>query len=176
MLLEQMSRREFNAPMRYYLDLAHPGASVDEVLERSGTVMARLIDSIPDTRFSFQYSPTSWTIGEVIQHVISYEEIMTERALVVAGRPPARLRHDRYTQLGTIAGGRDTTKDEFASEWTRVRSETRQAFAGLESERLTRIGTLDGNRASVRAIGLCISGHQAHHMNDLHTDYRQPRP
>jgi hypothetical protein len=44
-------------------------------------------------------------------------------------------------------------------------------FDGLDEAALTRTGVANGNRASVRALGWHIAGHELHHLNLIRDRY-----
>lgn len=171
MLYDRMSNSEYNYAMTYYLNKAVEGETLSAILGKSNTNMIAFVESIPVTKISYKYGASKWTIGEVLQHIISYEYIMAERALVVAGKAPEELKHSHYTQSGTAKGGKEKTKTELLRDFKEVRQKTIELFETLSPEELKKIGTLDGNTASVRAIGLCISGHQVHHFNVIRDRY-----
>jgi len=171
-LLEKIMPSEYGQAILFYTNKAKKGQTVIEILENSTVIMTNYIRTIPNQKITYRYASGKWTVGEVLQHIITYEQIMTERALVVAGLDLENLNFSYYSQSSTVYGANGKTKDQLLSEFISVREKTIQAFKSLTNEQLKTVGTLDGNRASVRMIGLCISGHQSHHFNVLRERYR----
>lgn len=171
MLKDKIMPNEYGQAILFYTDKADEGATVIEVLKNSKKIMEDYILSIPNDKMDYQYSYGKWTVAEVIQHIISYEIIMTERALVVAGVNKSAATFNFYTQSITVKGAKGKTKEKLLEEFLGVREKTMQAFKSLTIEQLKIVGTLDGNKASVRMIGLCISGHQTHHFDVLRNRY-----
>ncbi|AWX44230.1 hypothetical protein HME9304_01230 [Flagellimonas maritima] len=171
MLADKIMPNEYGQAILFYTDKADKGTTILEVLENSKQAMKQYLQSIPDDKIDYQYANGKWTVAEVIQHIISYELIMTERALVVAGIKTDSLKFTFYTQSTTVAGAKNKSKQELLEEFTNVRENTIEAFKSLTDGELKTVGTLDGNIASVRMIGLCISGHQTHHFNVLKNRY-----
>ncbi|MEN0048216.1 MAG: DinB family protein [Bacteroidota bacterium] len=170
-LIDLMSEKEYNYAMTFYTDKAADGRTLEEVFNNTTTIMENFIDSIPTDQISYRYAHGKWTIGEVLQHIISYEYIMTERALVIAGKAPVQLKYQYYSQATTVSGATGKNKAQLLQYFRTARQHTIAAFAKLAPNDLIKVGILDGNRASVRAIGLCISGHQAHHFRVLEDRY-----
>ncbi|MEM9889004.1 MAG: DinB family protein [Bacteroidota bacterium] len=172
MLFQKIPKSEYDAAILYYSDKAVQGKTVEEVLENSKGLLSQELAKIPDDKVTYQYGFGKWTVGEVLQHIISYERIMTERALIIAGVVTSDFKYQNYTQSSTAKGGRNKSKTELVSEFLEVREETIKAFQQLNQEQLRSIGHLDGFKTSVRMICLCISGHQVHHFNVLKNKYK----
>ena len=60
---------------------------------------------------------------------------------------------------------------EIAEELQAVRQATVALFGGLSGEALTRSGTANDARVSVRALAWIIAGHERHHLRVLHERY-----
>lgn len=171
MLTDKIMPNEYGQAILFYTNKAVKGTTILEVLENSKQVMKQYLQFIPDDRIHYQYTHGKWTVSEVIQHIISYELIMTERALVVAGFKTDSLKFSFYTQSTTVSGAKNKSKQELLEEFANARENTIEAFKSLTDRELKIVGTLDGNIASVRMIGLCISGHQTHHFDVLKNRY-----
>ena len=52
-----------------------------------------------------------------------------------------------------------------------MRESTIALFDGFADDALMRTGVANGNRASVRALGWQIAGHELHHLNLLRDRY-----
>jgi hypothetical protein len=56
-------------------------------------------------------------------------------------------------------------------EYAAVRQATLAFFNSLDAAALARIGKVDGNRISVRALAWMITGHEIHHLNSIREKY-----
>ena len=172
MLFQKIPKSEYEAAILYYSDKAIQGETVQDVLENSKLLLRQELAKIPDEKVNYQYGFGKWTVGEVLQHIISYERIMTERALIIAGVVTSDFKYQNYTQASTAIGGKSKSKAELVSEFLEVREETIKMFQQFNQAQLRKVGRLDGFKTSVRMICLCISGHQGHHFNVLKNKYR----
>ncbi|MEM8901314.1 MAG: DinB family protein [Bacteroidota bacterium] len=171
-LFQQVSREEYDVQLLYYTEKAVQGKSVKEVLENSQHVLIQLLEEIPENKIQYSYRMGKWSVGQVLQHLISYERIMTEKALIIAGEITGDYQYQVYTQSSTAAGGRNKTKSQLLEEFLKTRKATIDAFNSFSDEQLLAIGGLDGFKSSVRMISLCISGHQTHHFQVLKEKYK----
>ncbi|MEM8906512.1 MAG: DinB family protein [Bacteroidota bacterium] len=171
-LFKHIPTNEYDLALRYYTDKAVDGTTVPEVLTNSTIILKEALDKIPEDKIKYRYGFGKWTVGEVLQHLISYERIMTERALMIAGIIQSGFKYQHYTQASTAKGGSNKTKTQLVAEFLETRAATLEVFSELSNEQLLEIGTLDGFKTSVRMISLCISGHQIHHFKVLQEKYQ----
>ncbi|MCI4669755.1 MAG: DinB family protein [Bacteroidia bacterium] len=172
MLFQKIPTSEYDTAILYYSEKAVQGETVEEVLENSKLLLVKELAKIPAEKFRYKYGPRKWAVGEVLQHVISYERIMTERALIIAGIICSNYQYQSYTQSSTVMGGKYKSKVDLLNEFLEVRNETIRAFKQLDQDQLIKVGRLDGFKTSVRMISLCISGHQVHHFQILKEYYK----
>lgn len=173
LLFKEIPQSEYDLALLYYTDKAIQGATVEEVLENSKTNLLKSLAQLPTNKITYRYSVGKWTVGEVLQHIISYERIMTESALMIAGLVnPSEAQYQFYSQASTAKGGSNKTKSELTEAFLETRNATIAAFKKLNEQQLKSIGTLDGFKTSVRMLALCISGHQVHHFKVLKNQYQ----
>ncbi|MEO0899714.1 MAG: DinB family protein [Bacteroidota bacterium] len=172
MLFQKIPSSEYDSAILYYSNKAIQGETVEEVLKNSNKILHQELARIPSEKISYQYSHGKWTVGEVLQHIISYERIMTEKALIIAGVITSDFKYQHYTQSSTVKGGREKSREALVEEFLATRRATIQAFQKLNDDQLQMVGRLDGFKTSVRMISLCISGHQVHHFNILKNKYK----
>ena len=171
MLFDQIPSTEYDPAILYYSDQAVQGETPVEVLENTLAVRERELAAIPADKITYRYGFTKWSVGEVLQHVISYEHIMRERALITAGIITKDFKYQKYTRASTARGGNSKSKEELVGEFLEVRKATIAAFRAFDEAQLKKIGQVDGFEISVRMTSLCISGHQMHHFRILHERY-----
>lgn len=172
MLFKQIPKQEYDVQLLYYTDKAVQGRNVKEVLENSQHILVQLLEEIPENKIQYSYGIGKWSVGQVLQHLISYERIMTERAMIIAGEIIGDYQYQVYTQSSTAAGGRNKTKSQLVEEFLKTRNNTIEIFNSFSEEQLLAIGRLDSFKTSVRMISLCISGHQTHHFQVLKEKYK----
>lgn len=172
MLIQKIPKHEYDEAILYYSNQAVRGETVQEVLKNTYTLLQQQLAQIPAEKITHRYGLGKWSVGEVLQHIISYERIMTERALIIAGVVTTNFKYQNYTQASTAKGGNNKSKDELIAEFVAVRQETIEIFNQLSQEQLQKTGRLDGFKTSVRMISLCISGHQVHHFKVLKKKYK----
>ena len=170
-LLATIPTAEYDRNILGYAAQAYPGDTLDDVLAETARAMEDFVASIPEDSLGARYRRGAWTVGEVLQHVISYEHIMAESALMIAGRAPRPLRYQRYTQAGTAAGAVGKSRADLLADFRAAHAETVAAFAQLSDAELRIVGRHEGFRTSPRVLALCLSGHQAHHFGELRERY-----
>ena len=171
-LIQEIPESDYDLAILYYADKAFEGNNIIDVLKNSDRILRVELKKIPEDQIQFKYGIGKWTVGEVLQHLISYERIMVERAMIIAGVLQSDFKYQNYTQISTAKGGRNKTKSELITEFLETRRATIEAFQNLTEVQLGKIGFLDGYRTSVRMISFCISGHQAHHFQILKNKYQ----
>ncbi|WP_422858875.1 DinB family protein [Flagellimonas sp. S174] len=170
-LHKKIPKSEYSPQVTLYSSKAVNGKTALEVLENSRDIMIRFIDSIPNEKIPYKYGGNKWTVAQVLQHIIYYEEIMYEKMLIALGRPPAQLNYQYYTQAGTAAAGSGKSKDVLLAEFIDVRDRMIELISSLDGEELKTMGTMDGFKLSIRVFTLCASGHQQHHFDVIRNRY-----
>ena len=162
---------EYDRNILYYAGQAYHATTLDGTLEATSRAMESFLATVPPDSLDYAYGRGKWTVGQVLQHIISYEYIMAESALVIAGRAPDPLQHQRYTQSSTAAGAEHKSIAGFIEDFRAARTYSQAAFASLTEAELRRVGQHEGFRVSPRVLAACISGHQAHHFAVLRERY-----
>ena len=173
--LQSIPTSEYDQNILYYAGQAYPGSTLSETLSAKARAMDAFLAALPEDRLGTRYARGKWTVAEVVQHVISYEHIMAESALMIAGRAPRPLRYQRYTQASTAAGAEGKSVADLRRDAAAAHAYAVAAFTSLSEEELRRVGRHEGFRVSPRALGACLSGHQAHHLGVLRDRYLQSR-
>jgi len=171
MYLNEIPEAEYDAATLQYANQAYPGEGLEDLLNSTSKVMEQFMTELQEDLLDSQYRKWKWSVREVIQHVISYERIMLERARLIAGEDLITIHSKYYNQATTVATAGNKSKVELLEEFREVRKETELVFSSFSHKQLTTIGTLDGFKVSVRMIALCISGHQAHHFKMIQEAY-----
>lgn len=154
-----------------YIDLLPDDDLVLQHLEENFRTTKEFILSLPEEKLLYRYAPGKWTIKEILVHIIDDERIYAYRALRFARNDKTELpgfEQNDFT-LNSYADERDL--DNIFEEYEAVRKATIALFNGLNNETLTKQGTADGNKATVRALAYHIAGHELHHINIIKQKY-----
>lgn len=162
---------EYDSNILSYAGQAYEGATLDEVWDATSRDTEAFLASIPDDSLHTAYARGKWTVAQVLQHIISYEFIMAESALMIAGKAPQPLRYQRYTQRSTAAGTVGKSREDLLREFRAARAYSREVLASLSESEQRIVGRHEVFRTSARVLALCISGHQAHHFGVIRERY-----
>jgi hypothetical protein len=142
-----------------------PEDDILNVLQAQSGEAKALLRSIPEAQASILHPPYTWTIKQVVGHLIDGERIFAYRALRFArgdATPLPGFDENIYARTGEFE--RVPLKD-LADEFDVVRQSTLSLFRNLPDAAWTRTGEANGAPASVRALAFIIAGHVRHHLN-----------
>lgn len=155
----------------YIIPFALNGKSILNNLLDSQKMFDRLLRQQPKSKHNFAYANGKWTVKEVIQHIIDTERVFCYRAVSFARGDEQELPgfdQDIFVE-NSFAQKRDYY--QLLNEMQTLRESTAQLFLWFSKEALLNIGTANGSKMSVRAIGYLLCGHQMHHMKVLQERY-----
>ncbi|MEM1282770.1 MAG: DinB family protein [Chlamydiota bacterium] len=170
LLIDLIPTHEFNSQIRLYADYSYEGQDALEVLINTTEAMESFITTIPPDKIAYRYGYGKWTVGEVIQHVITYEKIFTDRIQLILDED-AELIVPYYTQASTASPAKGKSKQDLLEEFRDTRTLLIEIIKNTDEDRMREMGSIDGFRASVRALVACASGHQKHHFQVLKDRY-----
>lgn len=155
----------------YYINLVNSQDNVISVLEHTHTETNTLLDLIIEEQGDYCYDEGKWTIKELLIHLIDTERIFCNRALRFARNDKTDLPsydHDNYV---IYSNAKNRTICDIQKEMDLVRAATIALFNSFSEEMLERVGTANGNKLTVLAIGYIIGGHETHHIKILTERY-----
>jgi len=155
---------EFPAYARIYIDRIPADGRLLEHMAASLASTVALVRSLSDATLLRRYAPDKWTLKQVLVHVIDDERIYTYRALRFARGDSTELPGFEQDDYARLCGADERRAADILAELAAVRESTIALFRGFDDAALLRSGVADGKRASVRALGYHIAGHEAHHM------------
>ena len=117
------------------------------------------------------YAPDKWTVKEIFQHVIDWERILSQRALLFARIKNSTSQNIDENQLAINMNAERRTIEELIDELKIVRASTKAMFESFDDEMLQSTGTNCTFEMSVLAIGFTIIGHQIHHLKIIEEKY-----
>jgi hypothetical protein len=134
------------------------------VLSAQAGEVRSLLQSIPEAHAGVLHPPYTWTIKQVVGHLIDGERVFAYRALRFArddGQALPGFDENAYARIGEF--DRLQLKD-LAEEFAAVRQATLHLFRHLPEEAWARSGVANGSPASVRALAYIMAGHVRHHL------------
>ncbi len=162
---------EYPAYARMYLDLLPHDDRLLEHLRDNLQAAIDLVSSLPEATLLHRYASEKWTIKEVLVHIVDDERIYAYRAMCFARGEATPLPGFEQDDYAAASGADERSLHSIMAEYAAVRHATIALFAGFSNEALTRTGVANGNRASVRALGWHIAGHELHHLGLLRERY-----
>ncbi len=133
------------------------------VLESQAREIDSLLRSIPESQATVLHAPYTWTIKQVVGHLIDAERIFTYRALRFARGDSQPLPGFDENAYVPVAKFERLPLTDLAQEFAAVRRATILMFRHLPEDSWTRLGTASGSPMSVRAAAFTIAGHVNHH-------------
>ena len=132
---------------------------------------SRLVQSLTEEQLYLRYAPNKWTVKEVLVHIVDDERIYAYRAMCFGRNEKLALPGFDQDEYARYSDANDRDIDQIMIEYEAVRNATIALFDGFSDTALTRMGVADGNRATVRALGYHIAGHELHHVHLLKAKY-----
>ena len=154
-----------------YIDLLPDDGLVLTHLEENFRITKNFILSLPEEKLLYSYAPGKWTIKEILVHIIDDERIYSYRALRFARNDNTNLPGFEQDDFASHSKANERALQNIFEEYEAVRKSTITLFNGLDNEALTRKGTADGNKATVRALAYHIAGHELHHISFIKENY-----
>jgi hypothetical protein len=162
--IERPAPTEYAPYYGKYIELAH-GEDIFELMESQLDEVLALLRSIPETQTDVLHAPYTWTIKQVISHLIDGERIFAYRALRFARGDSIALPGFDENEYAKTAGVERLRLSDLAAEFESVRRSTLSLFRNLPDDAWLRSGVANGNAISVRALAWVIAGHVRHHAN-----------
>jgi hypothetical protein len=164
-----MPRPEASEYTRYYGNYIKL-VPEEDVVGAMRSELARTLDllgEVPADESLRRHPPYTWSVREVVGHLIDSERVFGYRALRFARGDATALPgfdENRYAAAGTFDR---IPLENLASEFDALRRSHVGLFAELPSEAWDRRGIANGAEVSVRALAYILVGHERHHVNIL---------
>jgi hypothetical protein len=133
-------------------------------LEQQIEDTASLLRDVSESEAGTRHAPYTWSIKEVVGHLIDSERIFGIRALCFARQDPTELPGFDENQYVRSARFDARSLASLTQEFDLVRRSHILFFHGLDAEAWLRSGVANGNRVTVRALAHIIAGHERHHV------------
>ena len=141
-----------------------PDGDIVQFLELQTGQFQEVLGSIDEQTASVLHAPYTWTIKQVVGHLIDVERVFGYRALRFASgdeRPILGMEQDSWVAHTDYV---TPTLAALTEELGYSRRANHCFFKRIEAEAWDRKGTADGNEMTVRALAYCLVGHVTHHL------------
>jgi hypothetical protein len=146
-----------------YVALATEGEIVPAMRAQLALEFAPL-KTAPEQEFSRRHPPYTWTIKQVVGHLIDSERIFGYRALRFARgdtTPVPGFEQNPYVECGEFDR---RSPSNLLAELETVRQSHLFLFENLTDQAWDRRGVASGHEVSVRALAYIMLGHVRHHL------------
>lgn len=162
---------EYPSYAEMYMKLVKKDGSLIEQLKSSLHKTKSLIGNLSNDELDYRYEKNKWSIKEILVHIIDDERIYGYRALSFARNDKTNLPGFEQEDYNFYSDTSERTIENILEEYEALRLSTIALFNGLSDKSLKRIGVANGNRASARALGYHILGHELHHIKIIEDLY-----
>ena len=137
-------------------------------LEKQIEETLRFLRGVSDVEAETRHAPYTWSVKQVVGHLIDCERIFGVRALRFARHDPTPLPGFDENPYVEHARFDARTLDSLAREFEYLRRSHLLFFRGLDADDWLRSGVANGHPVTVRALAYVLAGHERHHLNILH--------
>lgn len=161
---------EFNSYYSKYIALIG-NLSLLDAMENGLDKSVSFFENLPKDKWDYRYAEGKWTPKDILQHIADAERVFAYRALYFARSKGADLKGFDENVFAENAMANNKTVNNLLDEFSSVRIATLNLFKNFGTSTLKQIGTANGSKMSVRAIGFVICGHEIHHCNIIKERY-----
>ena len=147
-----------------YIKLAAEEDDIAEAMERQIADLSTMIASAEPENLKDLHDPYTWTIKQVLGHVIDVEKVFGGRAHRIAFGGDESLPgfdHDKFVNDYDYSS---VPLADLLTEFEHSRIVNKLMFNRLTPEMWERKGECSGKKISVRAIACLLAGHFIHHV------------
>ena len=139
------------------------GSDVFGALRSGMAEMLGILGGLSDDQAVAHHPPYTWSIKEVVGHLIDCERIQSYRALRIARGDATALPGFEESDYVRASGSNARALADLIEEYELVRRSTLALLASLPEEAWDRRGTANRSPVSVRALAFIVAGHERHH-------------
>lgn len=170
--MSRPAKTEYSEFYQPYLDVIPEGDSgLKKLLESSLEAFNSLFENLDSDKENYRYAEGKWTVKELLQHIIDTERIFAYRALRFARKDSKVLSGFDENIYVENCDASERSLSSMVEEFDLIRKSNSLMFASFGANVLKRMGHVDGNEISVRALGFIICGHLLHHLRVLEERY-----
>lgn len=136
-----------------------PDGDLVAMLARQIEETTALLASFSPAQAQYRTAPGEWNEIEIVGHLADTERVFTYRAVRIARADPTPLEGvEDFPSYVPAARFAPCPLGDVAAEFAAVRQATLALFRSLDTAAWGRVGTVEGNPISVRALGYLIAG------------------
>ena len=169
--IEKPKDGEFPAYAKMYIDLLPDDGLLLKHLKENFHKAKEFILSLPEEKLTYRYAKNKWTIKEILVHIIDDERIYAYRALCFARNDKTELPGFEQDDYALFSNANERSIENILNEYEAVRNATIALFEGFDETALLREGIANKNKATVRALGYHLAGHELYHINIIKEKY-----
>jgi hypothetical protein len=139
-------------------------SDIGPALEKQLAETVPFFRAIPESQAGVLHAPYTWTIKEVLGHLVDAERIFVYLALRFARGDKTPLPAFDENAYVPAAEFNRRTLSSLVDEYEAARRSHACFFSGLSEAAWLRVGEANGTNMSVRAIAFTLVGHVRHHM------------
>jgi hypothetical protein len=160
-----MARPDLDEYASFYVNYVAlvPEEDILAALRSESAATRAFLDGVPEDQAGRKHPPYTWTVREVVGHLIDTERIFGYRALRIARGDETPLAGFDENAYAVAAESDRRPLADLAAEFEAVRLANLAFFAGLPEAAWSRRGVANGNPVSVRALAYMLVGHERHH-------------
>ncbi|MFL5244091.1 MAG: DinB family protein [Gemmataceae bacterium] len=165
----RMARPEASEHAPYYgryIDLVADGDIVATLASQLAQALP-FLRGITEGHGNTRHAPYTWSIKEVIGHLIDTERIFGYRALRFARNDRTPLSGFEENDYVRNANFDACSLQALVDEYEALRRSHISLFGNLSDEAWSRSGSANNSAVSVRALAYIIAGHERHHVTIL---------
>jgi hypothetical protein len=139
----------------------------EDIVEALRSEIARTLEvlrAVPEDESLRRHPPYTWSIRQVVGHLIDSERVFGYRALRFARGDATPLPGFDENAYAAEAGSDRIALSALADEFEAIRRSHLGLFAGLPEDAWDRRGVANQAEVSVRALAYVVVGHERHHM------------
>jgi uncharacterized damage-inducible protein DinB len=141
-----------------------PAGDIRAILATQIEQTEALLKGLPEPEAERHHGSYTWSIKDVLAHLIDAERIFGVRALCFARHDPNPLPGFDENSYAIEAHADARPLADLLQEFAGVRQSTLHFLSGLPPSAWVRGGTANGNFVTVRALAYIIAGHEQHHI------------
>jgi uncharacterized damage-inducible protein DinB len=162
---------EYPASSEPYISMVRTDLPVLKQLYINSEIIFNLFTSVEEEKLEYRYEKNKWTLKEVLVHLVDDERIYAYRALRFARNDSRQLSSFDQNHFTHYAAAKERPLNNILDEYSAGRQSTLAMFEGFSEEALTRVGSTDEWRGSVRALLYHVTGHELNHLKIINEKY-----
>ena len=140
-------------------------------LEKLTIESLSILEAVPVDKENHAYAPGTWTIRQLVGHVIDAERVFCVRVLAASRGDQEELPAFDENLYALNAGHERIPLVDLIDEFRTVRRATFQLLSRLDADQWKRMAMIRGHRQSARAVAWSIAGHSIHHLRFMKQRY-----